>query len=384
MDILNLIETRIPNLHESLKKELYSRLSKIYPCKKHILYSEINVFKKENNIIAVGKFTKKYWISRGWADDDAIKLTKLNPRDKERLSSPMTLAHWLTKINPSTSQFYTEDEASFKIKSHRKLNIEYWINRGYSQEEAKIKVSQYQKENGNKFSEKNKKFPEKYSDRTWTQINYWINLGYSQEEATQIISTSQDKTSIASFVNRYGEDEGKKKYATFIKKLSYGSSVEYYINKYGKEEGQLKYEKYLFSKIPKTFTSKESIKFFIPIYKELRKMNLTKSDIFWGIGGSREYYMFDKSTNSIFFYDFCIPKLKKIIEYHGTSFHPNPNWKKEKFDSWNCLFLNLTAEEKLKIDQYKENFARKKGYSVLCIWSDDIPTYDKIIDFLIK
>jgi hypothetical protein len=186
-----------------------------------------------------------------------------------------------------------------------------------------------------------------------------------------------------SFISRYGEEEGNSKYEEYLNKISYTASLEYYINKFGETDGFTKYEKYLSSKSPK-YTSKESLKFFIPLYKKLRTLGFNKSDIFWGIAGSKEYYLYDSSANSIFFYDFCIPKIKKIVEYHGVSFHPNPSWKKEKIDSWKCPFLNLTAAEKLKIDQYKENFAKSQGFDLLLIWSDSKPDYETILNFLIK
>jgi hypothetical protein len=382
MDLLNLIETRISNLHNTLKNELLLRLSALYPCKKYILYSEINSFKKEKNIIAVGKFTRRYWQTRGWPEDKITELTNSHARNKTNLSSPMTIDHWLTKINPSTDLLYTLEQAKFKIRSHRKMNIEYWQTKGFSNDEAILKISEYQKENGNKFSDKNKKSPEKYSDRTWTQINYWIKKGYSIDESIQIISEKQDKVSLSSFINRYGE-EGRLKYKSFIDSVKYSNSINYYIDKFGENEGPLIYKKYTLSKAPK-HTSKESLKFFIPLYKQLRSLGFNTSDIFWGISGSKEYYLYDDSINSVFFYDFCIPKIKKILEYHGTSFHPNPSWEKEKLDSWKCTFLNISADEKLKIDQYKEDYARSKGYEVLCIWSDDKPSYETIINFLIK
>jgi hypothetical protein len=383
MDIIKIIDDRLPNLHNTLKEILITRISLLGPCKKGLIYSEINSFKKEHNIIAVGKFTRKYWLSRGWPENEISSLTILNGRNKENLSSPMSISHWLNRINPDTGKFYSTEEAKIKIKSHRKLNIEYWLKLGYSKEDAKLEVSKYQKENGNKFSAKNKKFPEKYLDRTWTQNNYWLKLGYSPDEAKEIIRSLQDKTSLASFIHRYGEHEGTERRHNYLNKLSYSGTIDYYIDKYGESEGTLKYEKYLSSKLPYS-SSKESIKFFIPIYKKLRMLGFSKNEIFWGISGSKEYYIYDTSINSIFFYDLCIPKLKKIIEYHGTSFHPNPNWEKTKFDSWKCLFSNIPASEKLKFDEYKENLAKSSGFDILCIWSDSLPSYESIMEFLIK
>jgi hypothetical protein len=91
MELLTLIDTRLPNLHTSLKTKLLATLSSLHPCKKYILYSAINSFKEEHRIIAVGKFTKRYWLSRGWPEDQISELTNSNPRNKTNLSSPMTI-----------------------------------------------------------------------------------------------------------------------------------------------------------------------------------------------------------------------------------------------------------------------------------------------------
>ena len=41
---------------------------------------------------------------------------------------------------------YTEEEADFLVKSKRNINKEYWISKGYTEEDAIKKVSNIQKE----------------------------------------------------------------------------------------------------------------------------------------------------------------------------------------------------------------------------------------------
>jgi hypothetical protein len=383
IDIPLLIQERLPNLHSNLYSEIEAALLTLLPCTKKDLLLEINSFKKKNNIIACGKFTKRYWTNRGWSSDDALRLTKENPRNKTNLSSPMQLSHWKNKINPNTGFAYTDLEAQFKVKSQRKLNIEYWINLGYSIDEAKMHIKEYQSSNGNKWSEQNKKNPEKYSSRTWVQVEYWQKKGHDYNTAKGIVSSLQNKCSRQSFISRHGEELGSLKYQKFIEKSVYAQSLDYFTEKYGKKDGLEKYKKYIISKSPSK-TSKESLRFFIPIYKHLRNLNYSQSDIYWGIGKSKEYFIYDTSTHSIFFYDFCIPKLKKIIEYHGTSFHPNPNWSSDKFNDWSCIFSNMSADKKLEFDQYKEKLVKDHGFDVLCVYSDSLPSYETIINFLIK
>ena len=50
----------------------------------------------------------------------------------------MTLKYWLEKG-------YSEEDANIKIKEQRKNSIYYWIKRGYSEEEANRQVVSYQK-----------------------------------------------------------------------------------------------------------------------------------------------------------------------------------------------------------------------------------------------
>lgn len=378
INLEKIIDDNIKNLSEPLKFELLELIQNTTPFTKTHIKTIIATFKKEHGIIAIGKFTKRYWQSRGWSDDETLKLIKLNQRNKSNLISPLSVKYWENKINPITGNLFTSYEIDMEIKKNRKPNKEYWESRGYSESEAIYKVSEFQQSLGNKFSHKNKENPDHYKNRTSTQLGYWINRGYTEEDARKQLGNRQNVNSLNSFINRYGEELGATKYYETNKKIGFANTIEYYINKYGEIDGPIKYIKKYSMTHP--FTSVESINYFIPLYKYLRINGLTKADIYWGITGAKEYYLSDTST--IFFYDFTIPKLRKIIEYNGTAFHPNPKWPIDKLNNWSCPFSKLSANDKLRIDEIKCNLAKTRGFDIISIWNDDLPDLTFLINFI--
>ena len=113
-----------------------------------------------------------------------------------------------------------------------------------------------------------------------------------------------------------------------------------------------------------------------------------------GVKNNSEFSIYDKEKIKLNFYDFCVPELKIIIEYHGERFHPNPKkLTKEEWEKWRCYILNnknkfktliLTADEKYKLDQQKKKLALDNGYSYLELWSSDShkENWEKIKKFL--
>jgi len=115
-----------------------------------------------------------------------------------------------------TSRGYTIDEAKEKVSEYQskrsKRSLLYWTSRGYSSDEAKIMVSKNQSRN--KLFYKNK-----YGDE-WEQH-------YNDD------MKNKDSTSITFHKNKYGDNW--KKYYDARCKLADGSSEDFYKNKYGDE-----------------------------------------------------------------------------------------------------------------------------------------------------
>lgn len=230
---------------------------------------------------------------------------------------------------------------------------------------------------------------------------YWIEQGYSQEEATLLVSKSQNTTSLISFIERDGEEEGTRKYLQLNAIKSFAASLAGFIQKYGETEGRIKYNHSCKSRgctlencirlygnngaeiynerkarMMENLTtySKESIKYFIPLYKRLRKCGIKKDDIFWGIHPQGEYFLRDQEN--IYFFDFTIPKLKIIIEYNGQVFHPKEH-QHDFISPYGILY-----EDAWNKDILKKELAINHDYTYIVIFSDELPTIDQLFNQL--
>ena len=99
---------------------------------------------------------------------------------------------------------------------------------------------------------------------------------------------------------------------------------------------------------------------------------------------NKEYFL--SSIEALYFYDFTIPKIKKIIEFNGDYWHANPEFYNEneilKLPGQEILVKDLWQKDAKKIE-----FARSKGFDVLVIWEKDYcndkeGTINKCLGFL--
>jgi hypothetical protein len=89
---------------------------------------------------------------------------------------------------------------------------EYWLNRGYTLDEARQKIKEVQSCRSNKFVLKKKLEPEKYDSIIPNQIGYWLKRGYNKEEATALVKDRQITFSLETCIQKYGEIEGKRRF----------------------------------------------------------------------------------------------------------------------------------------------------------------------------
>jgi very-short-patch-repair endonuclease len=201
--------------------------------------------------------------------------------------------------------------------------------------------------------------------------------------------------SVERWINEYGKDLAIKKHKERVKKYdetfsknpnkdeinkSKGITIENLYNKYGDMEiAQNKYKDWVTKvSVPLSQASKESLSVFLPLIDFLSKNGINKDDIYIGYNGSNEYFIRD--SNRIFFYDFTIKSKKIIIEFNGIMFHP----KNEKSEWYNPLDKTITTKEAYDRQKYKLDLAKKEGFSVLEIWSDESESQnlDKCIEFI--
>jgi very-short-patch-repair endonuclease len=125
-------------------------------------------------------------------------------------------------------------------------------------------------------------------------------------------------------------------------------------------------------------TSKESLRYFIKIYKKLRKNGFSKNDIVWGIAKRKEFHRSEKGSGKTYAFDFVIKSKRFIIEYNNPFWHAREDNK----ESWKNPYITYNGS--LDSDKSKINFIENAGYKVLVVWSDNLPSVEEVYDKIIN
>ena len=97
--------------------------------------------------------------------------------------------------------------------------------------------------------------------------------------------------------------------------------------------------------------SQSSKIFFDKIFFQLKDLPLTF------LYADYERFLWDQENKQIFFYDLTIPEINLIVEYNGLIFHPRET------DTW-----ATTVAESIKKDNQKLNVAKNLGFELFYIW----------------
>lgn len=308
-----------------------------------------------------------------------------------------------------------------------------------------------------------------------TKKKFIEKYGYKDGEAKWEEYKKSKGRSKQDFINRYGEEKGKRKWEEITKARAYGSSKEGIINnhgeeyyhkmnqrrlfknsldgykeKYGEEEGIKKWKENSNKKDAKSFEIflkknngnfeaalkdyEKSCMLQSPLFVELKKLYgediatqkyRTRKDIektkkslqsrmkkaragkqkskgpisksankFFKaleekLGRSLQFSskkgelrLFNEEAFEVYYYDCFDEKSNSIIEYHGVGFHPKEG---------DINFVNIGSgkgyQECFDKDQRKLDFASQRGYNVYVVWSDEVKTKfekDNKIEFLIS
>lgn len=170
-----------------------------------------------------------------------------------------------------------------------------------------------------------------------TTIQYYINKAYSLDDSEKLLKERQTTFSLEKCIEKYGYDEGYKKW---------NDRQEKWLNNY---------QKINYSKI--------SQEMFISIYKELinvgffDKVYFAKLDKNDNIHESKNNYEYRLKLNKSYILpDFFIPSLNLILEFDGTYYHRDTIENKEREKNRDENIINsgykvLHISEK----EYKDN-----------------------------
>mgnify|MGYP003641889950 CR=1 FL=1 len=164
----------------------------------------------------------------------------------------------------------SEEDIEYHIKKLRPVNIEYWVKLGYSEEEAILHmegqklvslrgcVARFGEIDGTKVWNEREGKRRKWGKMGSTNIQYWMNKGYSDDEAKIKLSERQTTFSKEICIEKYGEVEGLKVFTerqrNWSKSLNENGNMKM---GYSKISQELFYELLGYYDV----TEKESIKF---------------------------------------------------------------------------------------------------------------------------
>jgi G:T-mismatch repair DNA endonuclease (very short patch repair protein) len=270
--------------------------------------------------------------------------------------SILTVSYW-------TDRGYTEQEAREKISVEQAKRSprhpSYWTSRGFTEKEATDKVSEVQQGNAQKRNEKYT-HEERQALTPWCVI-YWVNKGYSEEEASEIISTNSDTQSLESCIRRYGIEDGTIKYNEMCEYRKEHYTLDGFIARHGQEEG----ERLWLNKYVNRLDSKAAKNFFDSVITAIP----SGYNIHVGGDGKKEFGVRNIENNKYYLYDFVIPKLGVCVEFHGDYWHCNPNKYAADFfhPQSNKYAADIWAYDQLKID----TMTKYRGYETTVVWESE-------------
>ena len=274
---------------------------------------------------------------------------------KSKKSNAMCLEYWLEKTDGNL-----EEANNLHIQYKKSVVpscIEFWLKKGFTEEESKIKVSELQQKKSIKSANNRKEG--KHNNKLSTRLEYWLEkTNGNLEEAERLLKERQSTGSLKKFIERANGniEEGMKNWLARQEKWQNtlnSKSIE--------EKLEINY--------------KRVKQFFIDDYKKnsisepekiLKSILKCESQIKVGS----------------YFYDLFLEN--KIIEFNGDYWHCNP--KKYKPNYYNKR-TNCLAKDLWKRDEIKNEYAKQNGYSILVVWEDEFKecpekTIDKCRIFL--
>lgn len=251
----------------------------------------------------------------------------------------------------------------------------FWICRGWSKNEAEEKIRFLQKENVSKKIEKLQKKQLNHDDSWKSSFNttpqfFQKKFGVNLETATKMLSERQVTFSLQKCISKYGETEGTKVWEKRQKKW-----ISTLTSKSDAEKDEIRRKQV----VPLGKASRESLAIFLPITKLLLDKRICQySDIFFGFEDRKEWFLAD--SFDFFLYDFCIPKLKLILEYQEKIWHPDYRLNENEILKWENPH-GVKAVDCLKNDKKKREFAEKRGFEVVYLWGQNTPKENMKIAF---
>lgn len=269
------------------------------------------------------------------------------------------------KISNSVQHSFSK-MSEFDFNSMSYHNKEFWIKKGFSEEESMAKAYETIERNREKLRVYRKDDPNFMKGKSSCSLEYWINKGFSEEDATVKLKERQSTFTLEKCVEKHGDVEGRKRFDERQKNWSIKIEKMY-------KEGK-------FTKFCSTNYSNIERELWKSI---IIKMNLNDNE-YNSCTNNKVFFRHFPEIKRTFSYDFRYKN--KIIEFNGVLWHCKPSlWKDDEI----CHIRNITAKEIWEKDKLKIESIQNKGWEVLIVWEDEYKKdkktiVQKCIDFLTK
>jgi hypothetical protein len=385
--IKNIVLRTLPRRNIILVEELKNikKPKLCYNCESLAQYELEYSIEKLNNSITFNIIGFKYPVFGVYEKlycGTCLKHLKLNGNSIEFVSKVFNVNTEIANdiiLKRNKSPFYKNNHQSLENYIAWQRRDEEWYINKYGEELGKIK----HKQNVKKWYEASSKFNYKKDSMSLKHFIAKNNGDIEKAKAQKKKRNEGVSNSLSKYIERYGKEEGTKKYFKKCSRLAYANSIEYYKEKYGEEigiikhnewrkkcsislntftnkydekDGHIRYKKWLCAvskPLNKKFFSKESYNFF----KKLQEYIGNDIKI---LHGDKEFFIYDKkgfNNQHIFFYDAYIKKFNLIIEYDTPISHPNPHYlTEEEINKSN--YYNGSYEK----DLFKEKLAESHNY----------------------
>lgn len=267
-----------------------------------------------------------------------------------------------------------------RVKSEGKTrggwSKKHFLELGFTEEQAEIEVKKRAKTREEKMEKHRKQHRESGDYKKFSNccIEFYLERGYSQDEAEEILKQRQATNKLETYIKKYGEELG---YEKFMER-----------NKRWSENIEKRYKDGEFSKCPCSDFSLSSSKEMIFCEKLIKLLNQYIDDtykIHINKKDDKQYVIF--SDGRRYFYDFVVTgKTKRIIEFNGDFWHMNP--KIYQPTDMNRV-KNKSAQELWDYMEQKKRVAREQGFEIVEVWEsdwkkDEQSVLEKCVNFIIN
>jgi len=262
-------------------------------------------------------------------------------------------------------------EQTDRKTAHFPNRLDYWMNNGYSLEEATSRVIMVQKERNRKSVEK-VSGTNQYSCRS---IGFWMAKGFDELQASKKVSEVCTTNGLVFYIKKYGEDLGRQRYTTRINQwlaaLEKKSPQE-------KTLIRLKQSPTVEGNLARGLSLDEAMDKY---EQHCRNMREKHTQSFSKISQELFLRLDDRLVGGTFFHmknyeynvggyrvDFYHKPSQTIIEFYGDFFHRNP-----KIYGATVKAYGYTSQEKWCSDLLRERHLRehKSTSQLVVVWEWD-------------